>query len=416
VLVLWGGLYIFCLMTSYYVLRPIRDTVGIAGGNTDDLPWLFTGTLLAMLVLNPLFALLVRRLSARIFIPAVYLFFISNLIVLGILLSTTEGQAHLWTGYAFFIWLSVFNLFVVSVFWMLMVDIVDTAQSKRLFGILSAAASVGAIAGSSIAASAKGVSHGTLMFASALLLGAAIFCVARILALVEGRNRDKALQLDRQEIGGSVWAGLAHVARSPYLLAIGLYILLYAITSTFLYFQQSQIAAKAFATSADRRAFFAQVDLAVNVLTLLIQVFLTGRILKVLGIAAAAAFLPLLTVAGFGLLAAVPTIAVLVGFQVVRRVGNFGLSRPTREVLFTVVSREDKYKAKSVIDTVVYRLGDQVGSWSYALVGGLGMVGVSLIGLALAAVWTANAVWLGRRAEQRAGESLPGVTPAQEPV
>lgn len=201
------------------------------------------------------------------------------------------------------------------------------------------------------------------------------------------------------------------MARSPYLLNIGLYILLYAITSTFLYFQQSAVAQSAFSSSGERRAFFAQIDLAVNVLTLLMQIFLTGRILRGLGIAASAAFLPLLTVVGYGIFAAIPTITVLVAFQVLRRVGNFGLSRPTREVLFTVVSREDKYKAKSVVDTVVYRLGDQVGSWSYALVSGLGTVGVSLVGLALAIGWAVNGLWLGRRAEALAEEQA---APRQE--
>ena len=398
-------------MTSYYVLRPIRDAMGVEGG-VENLPWLFTGTLVAMLALNPLFGLLVRRLSAQVFIPLVYLFFILNLLVFGFLLAATEGVAHLWVGRAFFIWTSVFNLFVVSVFWMLMVDIVDTGQSKRLFGILSAAASLGAILGSSLAGFlATGWSHSLLMVGAAALLGGAILCVTRIFGLVRSLKGEDAVMLERERIGGGVWAGLIHVARSPYLLNIGLYILLYAITSTFLYFQQSAVAQSAFSSSGERRAFFAQIDLAVNVLTLLMQIFLTGRILRGLGIAASAAFLPLLTVVGYGIFAAIPTITVLVAFQVLRRVGNFGLSRPTREVLFTVVSREDKYKAKSVVDTVVYRLGDQVGSWSYALVSGLGTVGVSLVGLALAIGWAVNGLWLGRRAEALAEEQA---APRQE--
>lgn len=403
-------------MTSYYVLRPIRDAMGVEGG-VENLPWLFTGTLVAMIAINPLFGLLVRRLSAQVFIPLVYVFFILNLLGFGLLLGVTEGAARIWAGRAFFIWTSVFNLFVVSVFWMLMVDIVDTAQSKRLFGILAAAASLGAILGSSLAGFlARGWSHSLLMAGAALLLCGAILCVTRVFRIVRDLKGEEAVKLERQRIGGGIWAGLTHVARSPYLLSIGFYILLYAITSTFLYFQQSAIAQSAFASSGERRAFFAQVDLAVNVLTLLMQVFLTGRILKGLGIAASAAFLPLLTVGGYGILAAVPTIAVLVGFQVLRRVGNFGLSRPTREVLFTVVSREDKYKAKSVVDTVVYRLGDQVGSWSYALVSGLGTVGISLVGLALAVLWTANAVWLGRRAESLAAEQARSGDSAEVPV
>lgn len=401
-LIAWGGLTIFCLMTSYYVLRPIRDAMGVEGG-VDKLQWLFTGTLLAMLAVNPLYAALVRRLPSLTFIPLVYLFFILNLAAFGVLFETTTGEGLVWVGRAFFIWTSVFNLFVVSVFWMLMVDIFDTGQAKRLFGILSAAASIGAILGSSIAAFVStGWSHASLLAGAAALLGLAIVAVRQVFRLLRDRPRRDHAAIEREQIGGGIWAGLTHVARSPYLLNIGLYILLYAITSTFLYFQQSSIAQSAFATSGERRAFFAQVDLAVNVLTLLVQVLLTGRILQWLGIAKSAAFLPVLTIAGFGIFAAAPVVAVLVAFQVARRVGNFGLSRPTREVLFTVVSREDKYKAKSVVDTVVYRLGDQVGSWSYALVSGLGATGVSLIGLGISVAWVANALWLGNRAEERA--------------
>ena len=208
-------------------------------------------------------------------------------------------------------------------------------------------------------------------------------------------------------IGGSILAGLTHTVRSPYLLNISLYILLYSITSTFLYFQQAAIVRDYFPDRATRTTFFASVDLIVNVLTLGVQLFVTSRFLRAFGVAVTAAVLPFCTLIGFGALAAVPTLAVFVVVQVLRRVGNFGLARPTRELLFTVVSREDKYKAKSVIDTVVYRAGDQVGSWSYALLGllGAGPAGVALAALPISALWLGNALWLGRRQKAMAATS-----------
>ncbi|SHH15298.1 NTP/NDP exchange transporter [Pollutimonas bauzanensis] len=405
----WAGLYIFCLMSAYYALRPLRDTMGVAGG-VDNLPWLFTGTLLAMLAANPLYAALVRRLPSRRFIPLVYLFFIGNIAVFGVLFALAGAGWQVWIGRAFFIWLSVFNLFVVSVFWALMTDVFSPAQAKRLFGTLAAAATVGAIAGSGVTAFlARHLATAMLLVLAGALLVIAIACVWRVLALAPARAADPADPAAADGgleavVGGSIFAGITHTLRSPYLLNIGLYILLYTITSTFLYFEQAAIARDAFPDNASRTAFFATVDLIVNILTLGVQLFLTGRILRWLGVAVAAAFLPALTLVGFGVFAAFPTIAVLVAFQVLRRVGNFGLARPTRELLFTVLPREDKYKAKNVIDTVIYRLGDQAGSWSYALLGALGLsaAGVALVALPLSLAWLANGLWLGRRQESMA--------------
>ena len=200
-------------------------------------------------------------------------------------------------------------------------------------------------------------------------------------------------------IGGSMLAGLAHAFNSAYLINVSLYILLFAITSTFLYFQQADIVKQSFADRGARTAFFASVDLWVNVLTLGAQLFLTGQVLRVIGVALTLALLPLVSIVGFGALALTPTVAVVVAYQVIRRAGNFAFARPTREVLFTVVPREDKYKAKSFIDTVIYRLGDQVGAWSYA---GLGAVGIALTGISMVAVpvsivWLVNGLWLGRK-------------------
>jgi len=190
---------------------------------------------------------------------------------------------------------------------------------------------------------------------------------------------------------------LKHALSSPYLINVAVYILLFAVTSTFLYFQQAEIARQSFTDRGARTAFFARVDLWVNVLTLGAQLFLTGRVLRLIGVALTLALLPLLSILGFGTLALAPTIAVLVAYQVIRRAGNFAFARPSREVLFTVVPREDKYKAKSFIDTVIYRLGDQVGAWSYA---GLAFLGFGITGIAVAAVplslaWLVNGLWLG---------------------
>lgn len=402
-LIAWGGLYIFALMTAYYVLRPIRDAMGVEGG-MENLPWLFTATLIAMIALNPLYAALVKGLPSRSLIPVVYLFFVVNLALFGAAAHFASPEQLIWVGRAFFIWLSVFNLFVVSVFWTLMVDLFDSGQAKRLFGFLSAAATVGATLGSTIAATlAESLSTAAMMSVACALLLLAVACVMRIVRLARDMP-SRTVDLEHEKIGGGLWAGLTRVAQSPYLINIGLYILFFTVTSTFLYFQQAEIARSYFADRGERTAFFAQVDLAVNVLTLVIQLFLTSRILKTFGTAKAASVLPLLTLVGFAMLALAPTIAAIVVFQVLRRTANFGLAKPTRELMFTVLSREDKYKAKNVVDTVVYRLGDQVGSWSYAALSafGLGVAGVAVAAVPIAAVWLVNGYWLGTRQEAMA--------------
>ena len=394
----WSWLYIFSVLFSYYILRPIRDEMGVAGG-VENLQWLFTGTLLGMIAVNPPFAALVAKLPRVKFIAWTYRFFALNLLIFIVLLQAASAEQHIWIGRGFFIWASVFNLFVVSVFWALMVDVFDTDQSKRLFGFIAAGATLGGIVGSSVtAAFAKQVPAAYLLLGSVLLLEAAVFCVKRLSKLSAALHRTRGAAGDGEVIGGSVLNGLAHALKSPYLINVSLFLLLFAITSTFLYFQQAEIARKSFADRGARTAFFAQVDLWVNVLTLGAQLFVTGRTIKWIGVGLTLAILPLLSIVGFATLAWMPTIAALVVIQVTRRAGNFAFARPTREVLFTVVPREDKYKAKSFIDTAVYRLGDQVGAWSYAGLGALGlaMTGISLVAVPISLVWLINSLWLGR--------------------
>jgi AAA family ATP:ADP antiporter len=295
------------------------------------------------------------------------------------------------------------------VFWALIVDVFNAEQGKRLFGFIAAGASLGGIAGSSLTATlAPHVSHVYLLLASAALLELAVFSVRRLSRVSDALHRRFELGGSDKVIGGGVLTGLTHVFKSRYLMSGCVYMLLFAITSTFLYFQQAEIARASFADRGSRTAFFAQIDLLVNVLTLGVQFFLTGRILKGLGVSLTMLLLPVVSVLGFGMLALVPTITVLVAYQVIRRATNFAIARPTRELLFTVISREDKYKAKSFMDTFVYRTGDQLGAWSYALLGslGLGLIGVSIVAAAGSVAWLANAFWLGRKQEElaKAGE------------
>jgi AAA family ATP:ADP antiporter len=246
---------------------------------------------------------------------------------------------------------------------------------------------------------AKHVPPAYLLLVSAALLELAVFCVRGLSRLSDALRRKPAATKDETLIGGSVLSGLQHALSSPYLINVGVYILLFAITSTLLYFQQAEIARQSFAERGARTAFFAHVDLWVNCLTLGAQLFLTGRVLRLIGVGLTLALLPLLSVAGFTALALTPVIAVLVIYQVTRRAGNFAFARPAREVLFTVVPREDKYKAKSFVDTVIYRLGDQVGAWSYAGLGllGVGMVGISVVAVPISLAWLLNGLWLGRK-------------------
>ncbi|MFO1189525.1 MAG: MFS transporter [Alphaproteobacteria bacterium] len=400
---LWSCLFILSVLCSYYVLRPIRDELGVQGG-VNNLAWLFTGTLVAMLAANPLFSALVKNLPRRTFIAISYRFFMANLLFFVLYLELSPANHHVWVGRVFFIWASVFNLFVVSVFWAFIVDIFNSEQGKRLFGFLSAGATLGAVLGSTITSMlVELIGQNALLFISMALLEIGVLAVRRLSRLSEGLRQVPSERPRQAEVplGGSILAGLTHTVRSPYLAGIGAFMLFYSVTSTFLYFQQASIVSEYFTSRAERTAFFANVDLIVNVLTLVLQIFFTSRSLRHFGVAVTMLFLPAVSLAGFAALAVAPAIGVLVAVQVVRRVSGFAFARPARELLFTVVTREDKYKAKSFLDTVVYRAGDQIGSWSYALMGAIGvaLTGIAVVAVPLSALWIGLAYWLGRRQE-----------------
>jgi AAA family ATP:ADP antiporter len=390
-------------------MRPIRDQMGVAGG-VNNLPWLFTGTLAGMVLLNLPFAYLVKKLPRSRFIPLTYRFFALNIVLFAVVLRLADAEQAIWVGRIFFIWASVYNLFVVSVFWQLNVDLFSPEQGKRLFGFIAAGATIGALVGSAVTASlARIVSPTFLLVGAAVLLEVAVFSVGRLARLSPSLHRRPAdmvaANADERPVGGTVLAGITHAFRSPYLLSVGAFLLLYAVTSTFVYFQQAAIVKDSFADRAAQTQFFATIDLCVNALALVVQLFFTGRIIMLLGVALALAALPALTMIGFAALALTPSLGVIAVFQVLRRAADYAITRPTREVIYTVVPREDRYKTKGFIDTFVYRLGDQVGAWSVPLLGGLGAAAAPVVAIGIAFLWLLNALWLGRR--QRSLEAVP---------
>lgn len=425
-----SGCYFFFLLASYFVLRPIRDTMGVAAG-VSRLPWLFVATLTATLVCQPLFGALVARFPARRFIPIAYQFFAANLLGFWLILRGLPDEMGagtglgLWMGRGFFVWISVFNLFVVSVFWSFMTDVFRSEQAKRLFGFIGVGGTLGSIAGSTVTASlAARLGTVNLLLVSFVLLEIATVIVLRFPASI-GRRQDPRLIESAVEdesesvVGGSIWSGITHLARSPYLLGIGGFLILYTMGSTFLYFQQADIIGTHFPTSAARTEILAKIEVASQLLTVLTQIFLTGRIIKWIGLPATLAFMPALSVLGFSALglsalgisalAAVPILGIFVTFSVLRRGTNFALTNPAMEVLFTVVPREDKYKAKNFIETFVYRAGDQLAAWTYTAFVALGLSRGTIAWPAagLAALFLVVGVWLGRRQQELAQDHSP---------
>ncbi len=397
---LWSFAYFFCLLSSYYILRPVRDEMGIAGG-VGQLQWLFTATFVVMLAAVPLFGLASARLPRRRLLPAVYLFFIVNLLAFHVLLGWSETT---WTARVFFVWTSVFNLFVVSVFWSFMADLFSDVQAKRLFAFIAAGGTLGAIVGPALTATlATQIGTRHLLLISTVLLAGALICVTRLLRL----DRDTRLTPRRPALGGGVWEGFRLVLGSRYLLGIGAFIWLYTTLSTFLYFEQAHIVRAAFDDPDRRTQLFAAIDLAVNTLTVLLQIAITGRLLERFGVATTLALIPGLLALGFVALAVAPGVLALVAVQVLRRAGEYAITRPSREVLFTVVDRRSKYKAKNFIDTVVYRGGDAVSGWIFAglKAAGLGLSGIAWVAAPIALLWMWLAIRLGRAQRQIASKS-----------
>jgi AAA family ATP:ADP antiporter len=371
--------------------------MGILGG-VKNLPWQFTGTFVVMLLAVPFYSAVVARFPRRKIIPVVYRFFALNL--LAFFLFDRAGVSELWVARVFFVWVSVFSLFVVSIFWSFMVDTFRAEQGKRLFGSIAVGGSMGAIAGPFLAAYlVKPFGRAGLYIASAALLEAAVFCVRRLIAWASAHDAGGVGHAPDRAVGGGVLAGFRLAVSSPYLLAIVGMMLAYTITSTVIYADQARIVGATIQDSSVRTALFARIDLWVNVVALIAQGIVTGWVLTVLGLSIALCVLPILTASGFLGLGIAPGLATLVAVQIARRGIQYGLERPSREVLFTVVSAEEKYKAKAFIDTVVFRGGDAAAIWAYDVVRSIAPPAsvVTAAMLVLCAGWVGVALFAARR-------------------
>ncbi|TWG81254.1 AAA family ATP:ADP antiporter [Cupriavidus gilardii J11] len=406
--------FFFCLFASYFMLRPVRETMGIAGG-VQNLQWLFTATFVVMVLAIPLYGLVSARLPRRRFVPWVYLFFVANLLAFAF--GTRARPDDVWLARAFYVWLSVFNLFVVSVAWSLMADVFRPGQARRLFPVIAAGASVGGLVGPLLSAWLVGsIGMTGLMLVSSVLLAVTLPGAGWLFRWRARGGAGAAVEQDgitrpprqadhrddpSRPIGGGWLAGLTLVLRSRYLLGVALFVILLSTASTFLYFEQARLVAETFASRAEQTRVFGYIDAIVQAATIAIQLFFSGKVARRYGVTALLTAVPLAVAVGFLLLAMWPVFAVLAPVMILRRVGEYALVRPGREMLFTVVDAETKYKAKNVIDTMVYRAGDAVSAWvktAIDAVAGHPAV-VAVAGALLALAWGGLGWWLGRRHE-----------------
>jgi AAA family ATP:ADP antiporter len=389
-----AGLFFFCVLTALMVARPAREALGMQRG-IEAIRWLFMGTVLVTLLVNPVFGWLVSRFRRLVFVNATYLFFAFGLVAFYLLLALAPESVGQRSGQVFYVWFSVFNLFAVMLFWALMADRFALEQAKRLFGAIAVGGTLGAICGPWLA-SRLAQPLGT----PALLLVAAGFLVLALGAaawLARLRPQEGQARADDSLIGGGAWQGLQSVVRSPYLLAICGYVLILAVMATFLYFTRLQMVA-ALGTNIDMRtAMFARIDMITQVATLVLQAVVTGHLMKRLGVSVTLALLPVTVALGFVGLAIAGSIAALIAFEATFRAVQRGIMRPSRETLFTVVPRADRYKAKAFIDTFVYRAGDVVGAQTEGLLKqlGMGLAALTSVAVPLAAAWMALGIWLG---------------------
>ncbi|MDQ6623978.1 MAG: MFS transporter [Verrucomicrobiota bacterium] len=387
----------FVVLAGYYVLRPIRDEIGASSG-VENLPWMYTGTLAGMLVANAGFAAIVARMSRRQFIPIAYRFAIFNLVIFFVLMRIVPAQQQWFLARAFFVWVSVFNLFATTLFWAFMTDLFTSEQGKRLFGFIAVGGSLGGILGPLVPTLlVNRFSTGVFLLISAAMFEMAAQCVRFFPG--DFRAHDQESTAAEKPMGGNIWDSVTHIFRSPYLFGLVLFIFIYTLTNTWAYFQQADLAQHELLDKSARTAFFGKLDFSVNTITVLIQLCLTSRLLKWLGVGVTLTLMPLLSLCGFLAIGIAPIIGVLAVFQVMRRAAGFAVLRPAREILFTVLRREDKYKAKSFIDTFGYRAGDQVGAWSYKGLHDLGLNirTTSFLAMPLVAIWCGLSLWLGRK-------------------
>ncbi len=392
----------FLLFTGYFMLRPVRETMGVAGG-VDNLQWLFTGTFLATLAAMPLFGWVAARVRRRHILPWTFGFFVLNLLAFAALFAWQPD--NVWIARTFYIWLSVFNLLTISLAWSVLADLFVVAQAKRLFALMAGGASLGGLCGPLLGTLLVApLGHAGLVLLSALFLAGSIGAAAWLQRWRDAHPLPARDQSARSRpLGGNPFAGATAVFRSPYLIGIALFVLLLASVSTFLYFEQARLVAETFPDRTRQTQVFGLIDTIVQTLAILTQIFITGQIARRLGVGILLVLVPLVTAAGFLWLALAPTFAVFAVVMVVRRAGEYALVRPGREMLYTVVGAEDKYKAKNFIDTVVYRGADALSGWVKRMLDlmaehpALAMI----IGAGIALAWAGTGGWLGRAQRRR---------------
>nr|WP_298373343.1 MFS transporter [uncultured Halomonas sp.] len=405
-----GLILFFLLFTGYFMLRPVRETMGVAGG-VDNLQWLFTGTFVSTLLVLPLFGWLASRVARRRILPYAYGFFIANLLLFAALFLNQPDNP--WLARAFYIWLSVFNLVAISLAWSVLADVFSTAQAKRLFGMMAGGASLGGLVGPSAGILLVApLRHSGLLALAALLLAGS---VGAAMWLYRWRDRHPLAQDEQPaeekrhvSLGGNPFDGAVEVARTPFLMGIALFVVLLASVSTFLYFEQAELVAQRFPDPVQQTQVFGLINMTVQALAIFTQVFLTGRIAQRLGIGVLLVAVPLVIAGGFLWLALAPTFAVFVVIMVARRFGEYALVRPGREMLYTVVSPQQKFKAKNFIDTVIYRGGDAISGW---LKRGLDLLaelpGLAMfIGAGISLAWAGTGFVLGRAQRRREAQSV----------
>ncbi|HQZ79275.1 MAG TPA: MFS transporter [Steroidobacteraceae bacterium] len=391
----------FCVLGGYFAVRPLRETIAtIQGGERVADLWIVTS--IGAVAIVPLYGWLIDRVRRAVLMPSIYGFVAVSLVVFGYMFRTRPEDMTV--GAVFYVWISVLNLMLVSVFWSFLLELFDSAQAKRLFGCIAAGGTSGALAGPLLTdLTVQHIGNAGVLFIGATLFFGAIVAQRLLVAIWKEGRAGQAVPVDRG-LGGNPFAGFAIVFRSPYLLMLALFVVLLSSVNTFLYFEQLNIVRDTFPDVAQRTQVFARIDYAVQTLTVLSQIFLTGRIAATFGVRALLVMVPLAMVAGFVALAALGGFVILAAVIILRRWGEYAFIRPGREMLFSRLDTESKYKAKSLIDVPVYRGADMlVAQLQNALrQGGLSSAGVALLGAGAALAWAAVGMWLGRRAERAA--------------
>ncbi len=406
VAVAWSFVYFFCIMSAYFMLRSVRETMAIISG-VQNIPWLFTGTFVLMMLATPVFGWVTSRYPRRTFLPWVYYFFIANVLIFFAVFTYAQANnlSLLWISRAFFVWLSVFNLFVVSVFWSFMADIYTKQQSRRLFGVITAGGSAGALVGPLLTSVlVVPIGFKNLLPISAMLLLFGVYCIYRLRSWVRQQDLDAggiSSAGSEQPLGGDAWAGLKFVFEQRYFSAIALALLCANFLGGAMYIYLAQLVSVTFEGPDRQTQVFAFIDAAINALSFIGQLLMVKHAVQRIGIGWTLSLLPLLSIVGFALLAISPTFAVIAGFQILRRSLTFGFSKPTSDMLYSVVSPEAKYKAKNFIETTVYRGWDVVSSWTVRSLGGLGLSGVSLVCVPISVIWVLIVMWIGGEYKRR---------------